>query len=117
MPKEQKAASSNETDNPPSTASRYSRTESSASSTAASTDNESAPLQKQNGASAKKLEKEIQVEEAPNWPTLLIDVENDVGKTVAERLFHWGPLLAYGIIFTVSFLGIFLIVRTFLVIF
>lgn len=43
----------------------------------------------------------IEVTDAPDWPSNLIDVEKDVGKTLTSRLFHWGPMLAFGLIFTV----------------
>jgi hypothetical protein len=56
---------------------------------------------KSNGISVQKCD-EIQVIEAPDWPCNLVDTETDVGMTILCRLFHWGPLLALGIIFTIG---------------
>ncbi|CAD5226850.1 unnamed protein product [Bursaphelenchus xylophilus] len=45
----------------------------------------------------------ITVTEAPEWPSYLVNVESDFGKSLSRRLFHWGPLAA---IFLTGFIGI-----------
>ncbi|KAI6215869.1 hypothetical protein M3Y94_00435500 [Aphelenchoides besseyi] len=46
--------------------------------------------------------KPIRVVEAPDWPTYLVDIDRDVGRSLIKRLMHWGPLLAMGITTTIG---------------
>lgn len=47
---------------------------------------------------------EIEITESPNWPTNQItDIYADIGKSNFKRIFHFGPLSAMFITFTVRF--------------
>lgn len=40
---------------------------------------------------------EYEITEAPSWNSGFTESQNDHGKSLARRLFHWGPLIAIGI--------------------
>ena len=50
---------------------------------------------------AKRLSPPLQIIEAPDWPSNLVDNDLDVGWPLIRRLFHWGPIFAMSITATV----------------
>ncbi|KAI1710554.1 DHHC palmitoyltransferase domain-containing protein [Ditylenchus destructor] len=71
-------------------------------STSSSVSSESCKGAKGNSAPADSSSL-IAIEEAPRWPTGLVDHHLDVGRTLSQRLFHIGPLSAIFIVLIIGF--------------
>lgn len=57
----------------------------------------------------KENEEQHVFHEAPDWPSSLgLNFAEDTGKSLARRLFHWGPLITLILIFFVSLLPLLL---------